>query len=98
MTKKIAVVAVGGNSLIKDPKRVTVEDQEEALRETSHHIADMIEAGWDVAIGHGNGPQVRTSNTPGWYFKDGSMRTGVPTSKPPTYPTQVCSKSNAKLQ
>ena len=58
MTKKVAVVAVGGNSLIKDPKRVTVEDQEEALRETSEHIADMIVAGWDVAIGHGNGPQV----------------------------------------
>jgi carbamate kinase len=58
MSKKIAVVAVGGNSLIKDPKNVTVEDQEQALRETSHHIADMIEAGWDVAIGHGNGPQV----------------------------------------
>jgi carbamate kinase len=58
MTKKVAVVAVGGNSLIKDPKRVTVEDQEEALRETSHHIADMIVTGWDVAIGHGNGPQV----------------------------------------
>jgi carbamate kinase len=57
-TKKIAVVAVGGNSLIKDPKRVTVEDQEQALRETSHHIADMIHSGWDVAIGHGNGPQV----------------------------------------
>ncbi len=58
MAKKVAVIAVGGNSLIKDPKRVTVEDQAEALRETSHHIADMIEAGWDVAIGHGNGPQV----------------------------------------
>jgi carbamate kinase len=35
-----------------------VEDQEQALRETSYHIVDMIEAGWDVAIGHGNGPQV----------------------------------------
>jgi carbamate kinase len=58
MSKKIAVIAVGGNSLIKDPKHVTVEDQEDALRETSHHIVDMIEAGWDVAIGHGNGPQV----------------------------------------
>jgi carbamate kinase len=56
--KKIAVVAVGGNSLIKDPKRVTVEDQEQALRETAFHIVDMIEAGWDIAIGHGNGPQV----------------------------------------
>jgi hypothetical protein len=41
--------------------------------------------------------KVRTSTTPGWYFKVGSMRTGVPTSKPPTYPTQVTSKSNAKL-
>ena len=55
---KLAVIAVGGNSLIKNNKNVTVEDQEEALRETSHHIADMIEAGWDLAIGHGNGPQV----------------------------------------
>lgn len=58
MTKKLAVVAVGGNSLILDPKRVTVEDQYLAAAETAKHIADMIEAGWDVAIGHGNGPQV----------------------------------------
>jgi carbamate kinase len=55
---KLAVIAVGGNSLIKNDKRVSVEAQEEALRETAHHIADMIEAGWDLAIGHGNGPQV----------------------------------------
>ncbi len=58
MSKKVAVIAVGGNSLIKDAKRVSVEDQEQALRETSFHIVDMVEAGWDVAIGHGNGPQV----------------------------------------
>src|SRR5436190_14105475 len=55
---KLAVIAVGGNSLIKDDKHVSVEDQEQALRETAHHIADMIDAGWDLAIGHGNGPQV----------------------------------------
>src|SRR4029453_17445000 len=55
---KLAVIAVGGNSLIKNDKTVTVEDQEQALREPAHHIADMIEAGWDLAIGHGNGPQV----------------------------------------
>jgi carbamate kinase len=55
---KLAVIAVGGNSIIKDDKNVTVEDQEQALRETAHHIADMIEEGWDLAIGHGNGPQV----------------------------------------
>jgi len=58
MANKLAIVAVGGNSLIKDDKHVTVENQVEALRETAHHIADMIEAGWDLAIGHGNGPQV----------------------------------------
>ena len=58
MANKLAVVAIGGNSLIKDEKRVTVEDQEAALRETSKHLVDMIEAGWDLAIGHGNGPQV----------------------------------------
>jgi carbamate kinase len=55
---KLAVIAIGGNSLIKDDKKVTVESQYEAARETCMHIADMIEQGWDVAIGHGNGPQV----------------------------------------
>lgn len=58
MTNKLAVIAIGGNSLIKDDKNVTVESQMEALRETAEHLADMIEAGWDLAIGHGNGPQV----------------------------------------
>lgn len=55
---KLAVVAIGGNALIKDDKHVTVEDQEIALRETAIHLVDMIEAGWNLAIGHGNGPQV----------------------------------------
>lgn len=56
--KRIAVVAIGGNSLIKDKQHQTVEDQYEAIKETAHHIADMVEAGWEVVIGHGNGPQV----------------------------------------
>ncbi len=56
--KKLAVIAIGGNSLIKDEKHKTVEDQYQAAKETTFHIADMIEAGWNVAIGHGNGPQV----------------------------------------
>ena len=42
--------------------------------------------------------KVRTSTTPGWYFKVGSTRSSDPVSQPPTYPTQVPSKSNAKLQ
>jgi len=55
---KLAVIAIGGNSLIKDEKHKKVEDQYEAAKETTYHIADLIEQGWDVAIGHGNGPQV----------------------------------------
>jgi len=58
MANKLAVVAIGGNSLIIDKTHQTVEDQYEAARQTTFHIADMIEQGWDVAIGHGNGPQV----------------------------------------
>src|SRR5512142_1450521 len=56
--KKLAVIAIGGNSLIKDEVHKTVEDQYDAAKETCMHIADMIEQGWEVAIGHGNGPQV----------------------------------------
>ncbi len=56
--RKIAVIAIGGNSLIKDSKHQSVEDQYEAATETCKHIADMIEAGYEVVIGHGNGPQV----------------------------------------
>jgi carbamate kinase len=56
--RNIAVVAIGGNSLIKDPQHQTVPDQYEATKETCQHIADMIAQGWDVVITHGNGPQV----------------------------------------
>jgi carbamate kinase len=58
MTKKIAVVAVGGNALIKDKNNKTIPDQYEAASETMAHIANMISDGWDVVITHGNGPQV----------------------------------------
>jgi carbamate kinase len=56
--RKLAVVAIGGNSLISDKEHQTVRDQYEAARETAGHIANMIGRGWDVAITHGNGPQV----------------------------------------
>ena len=55
---KVAVVAIGGNSLIKDKDHRTVPDQFESTREACVHIAGMIEQGWDVVITHGNGPQV----------------------------------------
>ncbi len=58
MTGKTAVVAVGGNALIKDKNKKTVEDQFDAAKETMGHIAKMIEDGWNVVLTHGNGPQV----------------------------------------
>lgn len=58
MVDKLAVVAIGGNSLITDPKHPEVSQQWEAVRETCQHIAQMIAAGWSVVVTHGNGPQV----------------------------------------
>ncbi|MDH7486230.1 MAG: carbamate kinase [Anaerolineae bacterium] len=58
MTKKVAVVAIGGNSLIVDRNHQTVDDQWAAVRETCKHLAGMIERGWNLIITHGNGPQV----------------------------------------
>jgi carbamate kinase len=55
---KLAVIAIGGNSLIKDKGRVTVRDQYEAAGETARHISALVASGWDVVVTHGNGPQV----------------------------------------
>jgi len=54
----LAVIAIGGNSLIKDNTRQSIPDEKAAIRETVGHIAEMIAQGWNVVITHGNGPQV----------------------------------------
>jgi carbamate kinase len=54
----VAVVAIGGNSLIKDERHPSLAGEIEALRETSAHIAAMLAGGWDIVLTHGNGPQV----------------------------------------
>lgn len=56
--RKTAVVAVGGNALIRDPKKTGLQDQFDSVRLTVPHIVDLIEAGWNVVLTHGNGPQV----------------------------------------
>ena len=56
--RKTAVVAIGGNSLIKDERHQTVADQFKAARVTCAHIASMVEQDWEVIVTHGNGPQV----------------------------------------
>lgn len=58
MSNKVAVVAVGGNSLITDKNNPDVPHQWDAVRETCRHLADMVENGWTLVVTHGNGPQV----------------------------------------
>ncbi|MCD6579435.1 carbamate kinase [bacterium] len=52
------VIAIGGNSLIKDKQHQSVQDQYQAVFETSTHIAKLAEAGNEIVVTHGNGPQV----------------------------------------
>ena len=55
----LAVVAIGGNSLIADSNRPEIVHQWDAVQETTGQIAGMIESGWQgVVVTHGNGPQV----------------------------------------
>jgi carbamate kinase len=54
----VAVVAIGGNSLITDNRDPSVPKQWDAVRETTRNVVDMVEAGWTVVVTHGNGPQV----------------------------------------
>lgn len=58
MKKNLAVIAIGGNSLIKHREKQTVEDQYNAICETIKHLADLVEQGYQLVISHGNGPQV----------------------------------------
>ena len=56
--ERLVVIAIGGNSLIKDPEHMTVFDQYRAAGETSDHIAAIVSRGYRVLVTHGNGPQV----------------------------------------
>lgn len=56
--KGLAVVAVGGNALIRDKDHLAIPDQYEQVTITARHVADMIETGWNVILTHGNGPQM----------------------------------------
>ncbi|HTS97049.1 MAG TPA: carbamate kinase [Streptosporangiaceae bacterium] len=58
MDRRTAVIAIGGNSLIRDRYHQTVRDQYVAAQETCQHIVTMVKDGWGIAITHGNGPQV----------------------------------------
>lgn len=54
---KTALIAVGGNSLIRAGERGTIEEQLRNAHATAKAIAQMIKLGWTVVVTHGNGPQ-----------------------------------------
>jgi len=54
----LVVIAIGGNSLIKDNRHRTVLDQYNAVGETARHIVPIVSEGYRVVVTHGNGPQV----------------------------------------
>ena len=56
--KGFVVLAIGGNSLIRDPKHQRVSDQFDVTRETCQHVAELLARGWNLVLTHGNGPQV----------------------------------------
>jgi carbamate kinase len=54
----LAVLAIGGNSLIRDKNHIALSFQYEAVQETAKYIVDLIAEGVSIVITHGNGPQV----------------------------------------
>src|SRR4030043_2398410 len=58
MKSHLTVLAIGGNSLIKDKNHIALSSQYEAIRETANYIVDLVVGGFSLVITHGNGPQV----------------------------------------
>ena len=55
---KLAVVALGGNALLRGDQAGTIEEQEQNTTETLESLIFLIREGYDIVITHGNGPQV----------------------------------------
>jgi len=58
MKKKLAVVALGGNALLRGDQKGTIDEQEENTTLTLENLVFLINEGYDLVITHGNGPQV----------------------------------------
>jgi carbamate kinase len=58
MKSRLTVLAIGGNSLIKDKNHIALSSQYEAVKETAKYIADLVAEDLGLVITHGNGPQV----------------------------------------
>ena len=58
MKKKLAVVALGGNALLRGNQAGTIDEQEQNTTETLENLVFLLNEGYDLVITHGNGPQV----------------------------------------
>lgn len=56
--KKLAVVALGGNAILRGNQKGTVEEQNKNVRDTMENLVYLIKEGYNLIITHGNGPQV----------------------------------------
>ncbi len=56
--KELVVVAIGGNSIIKDNASQSVEHQTEAVKAVAESVLEMLASDYDIVLTHGNGPQV----------------------------------------
>ena len=55
---KLAMIAFGGNALLRAGQKGTFDEQLENVERTCQQLVPLIEKGYDIVIGHGNGPQV----------------------------------------
>jgi len=55
---KLAVIALGGNALLRDNQAGTIEEQEENTTETIENLIFLLKEGYNLVLTHGNGPQV----------------------------------------
>ena len=58
MTRKIALIAIGGNALSQEKQRGLQEEQLESARQTAEMFGNVVQAGYSLCVVHGNGPQV----------------------------------------
>ena len=58
MKQKLAMIAFGGNALLRSGQKGTYAEQLANVEDTCEQLWPLIEAGWNIVIGHGNGPQV----------------------------------------
>lgn len=55
---KLAVIALGGNALLRGDQKGTIEEQEENATQTFENLVYLFKEGYNVVFAHGNGPQV----------------------------------------